>query len=380
MLLAIVICVMPPFQVYACWAQYFPIPYAALAAGVAARLACAAHRAPTITGMSFRFGAAAFLVCLAACVYQPAAMFFWVFMAIALLNSETARDRVWRYLLISFGAAGSGLAAAFVVLKIGQAACGSDVPGGRTSLLTDVWAKLQWFVREPIVNSLNFVNLPPSRRVAMIVGGIILVGVLIHFLLDRRQVAWRAAQFLAFIPLSYLPNLMVNENWASYRTQGALVALFSVYAFIALRGFAKLIPARSAAIIGRATTLIAGVATLTLALTAAYYVNTCFAFPQLQELNLIRNQIRTQDPARAKAVYFYRSHWSSSIAPIVLYDEFGLPSSCKPWVSKTSTYLVLREMNPAWAELPVIDIPWEESAEIPADSLVIDMRLLREFR
>ena len=94
---------MPPFQLYASWTVSFSVPWAALLAGYASLLAVAGMDAPR--QLFDRFAWATALLVAACLIYQPAAMFFWVFLAVALVGSVTDSGRVLRLAKAHFAVA-----------------------------------------------------------------------------------------------------------------------------------------------------------------------------------------------------------------------------------------------------------------------------------
>ncbi len=125
-LLALLVCTMPPFQLYAAWATTFAIPWAALLAGCASLLAVAGTDAPRQHYDRLVWATA--LLVAAFLTYQPAAMFFWVLLAVALAGTVADSDRAWRLARTHFAVAAVAAALAFLGYKI----CIWLVGAGRT--------------------------------------------------------------------------------------------------------------------------------------------------------------------------------------------------------------------------------------------------------
>ena len=83
---AAIMCSALPFQVHAAWATTAPFPFAAFISGIAFHLGERAFQ----DGVTKWLPAAGAALALAAAtmIYQPAAMFFWVFVAVSLLAPE----------------------------------------------------------------------------------------------------------------------------------------------------------------------------------------------------------------------------------------------------------------------------------------------------
>ena len=163
------------------------------------------------------------------------------------------------------------------------------------------------------------------------------------------------------------------ESSAFYRTQSALTFLIVVYIFLALWGYRRVFDWPAAAM---SLTAVVGLAALTSSLLAAHNVRAYFAVPQAQELELMRGYLTQRESARVSRIHIIRYTWKDSIAPTVRYDEFGLPSSAQPWAPGSMAYLVLREVNPEHASIPIEVAAAEDATRVESDDLVVDMRQL----
>jgi len=375
--LAVIVCTLPPFQVYASWAVTVFFPFAALASGEALSLA---ERAFHERRPSCKWGlvvGAVLLLLLALTIFQPAAMFFWVFAAITLFKPEASLSYVLRRFLWYTAIGFTGLLLGFSVYKLGSAMYGHMIPPLRSHLTQDIGEKALWFFRQPLTNALNLLKLSPKRWLAMSVGVFITGGLILYLQGTTKERLCKIMIALSLVPFSYLPNLVIAESWPAYRTLSALTSVIAVYAFFALWGYGR--------VLGRSVTapvLTAGLglAALTSSLLAAHNVTTYFALPQFLEIKWLRGYLAQQDLSQTRSIYVISSSWRDSIAPAVRYDEFGLPSSFPPWSSGSMVYLLLREINPERANLPVEVVPADGPINPPADALVVDMRKLAHLR
>jgi hypothetical protein len=367
--LALIITAMPAFQVYAAWATTAFYVVATLGAGCAWWLADRSYASSTPSSRWPTALAAALVLLVAITVHQSAAMFYWVFVAIAVFRPDGTPRRAAAQLFWSGSIGGGALALGFAVFKLGTRIYGtlSRLEGARQ---TFTWrGKASWFLNEPVVNALNLGKLFPGHRLAMVIALFLAVGLLLYF---RGPIRHRLQLFLMallLVPLSYAPNLLVAENWASYRTISALSGLCVVYTFLALQGFARVRPLR----VGERflTPLLGGAAVVCL-LLASRQVQIYFAGPQSRELERLGRQLRQSDLARAKGVYLIRPRRPAYAER--RYDEFGTPSSMQDWVPKPMVYLVLREIDPRWANLPVEDFGPDARLNPPSSTVVVDMR------
>ncbi len=371
-LLSLIIVMMPAFQVYAAWATTAFYLGAALVASVAftlAERACTASRAPE----QWRLAAgASFLILVALTIHQSAAMFFWVFAAIVMFKPHTTPSDVVRRLVGYCCIVGVGLILGFGVYKLGMAFYGAPVPDIRAHLTLHVGEKALWFVQSPLMDALNFTKLSPTPWLALPAAIVIGAG-FVHYL--RGTAKERLAQVLmagVLLPLAYLPNLVIAENWSSYRTQAALTSVVVVYASYALWGYIQRFPRWATTAVLTAVLSLAALAT---SLCASYNARVYFAEPQLQELQVIRRQLAQQPLSDISNVYLIGSTGQDTLAPLVRYDEFGLPSSVALWSLKSSVYCVLAEMHlEAFYSFPTQVVPPHSLIQPPPGALVVDMR------
>lgn len=377
LLVVLFLVTMPPWQVYAAWATTSLFPFAGVLTGVAALLSRCAWEAPPFPRRSWLAGGAVVFLYVALTVYQPAAMFFWVFVAIAVFQPrftvlDMIRGLVWFGLI-----AGVALALSFVTYRVGVLWHGDVLPVGRTTLVVNPWEKIQWFLREPLVDALNFLFLTPSRTLAYAVVTFLLTGLLFYF----RGGVWERIQkvilAVGLVPLSYLPNLLVAENWSSYRTQSALTSLMVLYCFFALWGYCR----RPPRVLATAVFVsILGILAFSSTTQATRNLKAGFVKPQRREWDFLRAQLLRLDLARVTKLYVIAARYTDSIAPIHRYDEFGHPSTASMWVPEPAVYFALRDIDPRLTRIPVEVVPAENAGTIPAGEGVIDMRELSGLR
>jgi hypothetical protein len=243
--------------------------------------------------------------------------------------------------------------------------------------------KLHWFFAEALTNALNFSNILPSRPVALAAAIFILLGLASYFGGWRsRPVALAVA--IGLIPLAFLPNLLTAENWASYRSQIALVSLLALYLILALQGWWKL----AIQTVGHiresfVPAWLVMVAALASAAMASYFVTAYFAWPQTLELKLVQGLLDNGTVATAHRIVIIPPDWSDTPAPGIRYDEFGQPSTNKPWAAHSIVELILRERHELRPDL-VVELatgsPDQTLAEAGPEVLVLDLRTLGEFR
>lgn len=207
---ALLLCLLPSFQVYIAWASCFPYIAAILLAGASYRFSIK----PGITGRII----AVCLLTMAFCLYQPAAMSFTFFAALDLCLSERKIDK--KRAVISLMVLGAGMFAALIASKVLPVQLyGHSLP--RSAFSYDVPVKLKWFFSEYLKNVICNFDLG-AKTVSVIISSII-----IGFGLKKIKAAGNDKFYLMFILLliAALPNLIVSESMAAYRTliAGALI-------------------------------------------------------------------------------------------------------------------------------------------------------------
>lgn len=367
--LALIIVAMPSFQVFAAWATAAACAWSCIAAEGAWRLA---SRGSLETRPRRRFGFAimAVLLLLAGIsVHQSAAMFFWVFVAIAVFRRGVTLSQAARQ-FAGYGVVGCcALVLGFAVLKVGSALVVLSTGAGRATMTLDFAQKIQWFLSEPMVNALGFAELFPRRRYCLAAAFLIVGGLLRSFggpISHRLQLGALAA---ALVPLSYAPNLAAAESAATYRTLAALTGLWIVYAFLALHGWLRTERSSRA---DRIVTVALGLGAAWCLALAAWHVHFYYARPQTLELARLRQQLRQSDLAHASGVFLILPRAPDYYSK--RYDEFGVPSTFLEWVPKPMVSLVLDEISPALSRLPVEHFPAETPVSPPPGTVLVDMR------
>jgi hypothetical protein len=387
-LITVLVCSLPAFQVYASWTVLFYSPWAAFLSAAASVLAVSAVDAPRDLKLDRVVGAVALLLT-SLLIYQPAAMFFWVLLAVALIGSAQQKGRSRRILRTHFGVAALALPLGYLVVKLGVHFVGHTTNAVRNTLTHDPVGKLDWFFREPLYGSLNLFDLTPSRLLAIVVAAVSICGI---GLLLKRQCAspllyLGAAVFL--VPLSYLPNLVVEENLATFRTRVSLSSLLALYLGIGAIGIwltardwlrPRLSETRLLAVGG-----VGLAAAVSFVAASAYFaarnVTTLFAEPQMTELRLLRSKVAALPPGVSRLAFVGAGYYEG-MTDLVLYDEYGLPSSSHIFEEAPSVFLVLQEegrLTPNEPK-PIVDIlPWDTTT-LPKDEPVVDVRGIRQFR
>jgi len=164
-------------------------------------------------------------------------MFFWVFAAVELLRPNARLADAARKFGTGLAVAFVAMIGAFLWVKSVHLYYGTDT--GRSGLNRDIVGKVEWFWNEPLPNALNLFELAPRWTLAAAIAIVAAVGIFLLHAPKRRQALGFLGIAVALVPLSYLPNLLLRENWASYRSLGSLSALFMLYTWLGFWGIVR---------------------------------------------------------------------------------------------------------------------------------------------
>ena len=355
----------PAFQVYAAWSIMALDPWGAFLGGLAFTMIGSSS-----TQSWHRITISFVILTGALAIYQPAAMMFWLFAGIAWLTSaETLNLRD----VIRAGAVmGAALTAEYALAKgLPFVLYGHANTLGRTALVTDFLQKNEWFFDQPLRDALNLPLIAPRTWVAWTVAVFITRGLWLYFPRSPITRSIRLALATILLFLAYLPNLLVAENFSTYRTQVALTSLVWLYTALALVGWLR------GTRWERALPVFAVLAVVTCAGLAARNVTLEFALPQATEYRMVAHALRESKLQGTKHFYFVLAKWNDTLAPLVRYDEFGLPSSSQPWVPRAMAWLILQARHSRYAAL--VSSASVGDGPAPPGSTVIDLgKALRE--
>jgi hypothetical protein len=202
----------------------------------------------------------------------------------------------------------------------------------------DVFAKLGWFVQYPMRHALNLWKLIPDTRFAFAMAAAISAGMILHSRWSTDGRVLRLATAAMLVPACYLPSLLVQESWSSFRSQIALVCIVFTYCVITIGSSSRTSLTRFRALALPALTVI-GI------LCALYGVTYLFALPQTRELAAAREAIAEIAPESTN-LRVVMADGSDSLAPALLYDEFGRPSTSMAWSAVDLPFVIMRELHP----------------------------------
>ncbi len=377
---AVMVVTLIPFQLWLAWSMLFLVSYAACLAVVAAILVNRAIPAPW--GKKILFLALALAILWVSLnIYQPAAMMFWAAAAMLIFLENPGLGEILRRGIYYCAAGVIGLGVAFGSMKIAQELSGTNP--ARTSLVDDILGKLAWFLREPLMNALNFQNLAATKLIGVSLGLLILAGLWLFFKGNSLQKALSIVIAGGFALLAYLPNLIIQENWPSYRTLAALSMVLFFYLYLAVKQFYAIIGSRIPWIQQQFDHIfnlgmVAGAAVLIL-LTNQYFIQR-LALPLYIEHRFLKESLASSNLAEASQIELIPPGWTDSVWPVVRYDEFGIPSSFPKWGTEPLARILLLEINPAYRDLPIHVIASKEEFSSLKGAVLIDLGNLRSYQ
>jgi len=341
---------LPSFSMYAVWATACFHVFAGIASLCAFSLAERALAARTWIGQGIRAIAALGLMVLALHTYQPTAMFYVVVVLFMLWSPNGPSPDGWRRLAFHLAIVILSLGIAFLVHL-------AYATTDRGRLDFEVAKGAWWFLTEPFAFSLPLIFFPGEIGVtpnlwwaALLIFVVTMLGYGLYLLREGTPQSrfLKIAVAFALLPLVYLPELVVQERVASYRTRGALAAAVLFLACCAICGLAgHLRTGRRWLSLAKPFVLIA---TLVLGSNLAqHHVVDYFIVPCQLEWRLIREEMTAlnlshQEPL--KEVFFLQPSRLFPVTRSLEYDEFGNVAIARPWVPQAICGLALGEVAP----------------------------------
>lgn len=360
-----IICVLnPAFQVYSAWTIDAPFSWAACLSGLSSMALARNGRNPRIDSI-FSYC----MLSMSMMVYQPSGMMFWAFAAITMWGAHNTSD-MYKFFAKSFCVMALALVTDFLASKALPRILFSNVPSFERSAIThDIYGKLTWFLSEVLPNALRLSSVGDNPLIPMAFIALIVIGIVSKYYKHPLAIPL----YIALVPLSYTPNLIVAENWPSYRSQVALCTLMALYIFLSI---CRLTRGRRFEIQSEKLMVLAVVY---LAFLAHRNVQELIVKPQVKELALIEKYLTDYKTASgtilsARSIYFVPAKWEDALVTPMLHDEFGLPSSGQPWAPAGMVWSVLRaKRHPIPAGLTNFKVGPLSQAPSSVDTLIIDM-------
>ncbi len=367
--LGLFVVALPGFALATAWATLVgPLVAISLALAAAGFAIPVGNARPTVG----RLAAAACLLAAALALYQPGAMAFLVGVAIALVRRPvsvaTLRDGLLPAALV-FVAVVAAYALVYLALPMA-------IPGGpistRASLILDPWRKLVWFAGVPLRQAINLFNLQPVPRFGFAVMGLVAAGTLLRHRHVGLGVLALGAQ-AALVVLAFLPNLVVAESWPAFRSSLPMAMTIAVLAVAAVQAIVERLAGRLA--VPLATLFIAAGAAYGLAATKEA-VDGGLVRLQQEEWRIVTAAMRDErrpeaGPGGERTIVLIPAYEVPECARWQRFDEFGLPSTARPWAARAMLRHAWREVH--GAAPPPRFVVAGANATPPEGATIVDM-------
>lgn len=342
------------------------------------------------------------LMVVAMLIYQPTSGLFWFWVAMGLLlGTDSLRQLLMRFgiALVTYFCSG---ALYYIAWKCTLELMTTEASAERSQVIHTYAAlqqKLNWFIHEVVPNSLYFGFFEQWNRsttacwyVGLFIVGIAVLGVCLAIFGrgEHRPVArlMRYLLVLLIIPLSYFPNLVVVESFATFRTRVALSSILMLLLAGALSGLLWTVFRGRWNWIGR--TLFAAVA-MGMVIKGGYNLDRYMATPQGTEYQFVVSHARQFDFTKYDnllIVHNYPRFFSIS-GQNYYYMEFGMPTSCTDptWGGGIRTLFVraMKEQELQLGQYPaeprqVMEADGFYFQPVPPRTMMMDMRELVLYR
>jgi hypothetical protein len=382
--MAVIICCMPPYQLSASWATTFPRILAVLLAIGAFQIISNGFSKNSFLPKILSSCAGVAVLVIASTIYQPDLTFFLVPMAIILFIPSGQKNfgQKLKFFLCCIIVFTVGLGLAYVTLKILTYYSPSHGTM-RTALTIDIVGKIGWYLSEPLRASLNLISLKQSTLPAVLISLFICTGLLLYYRGNLKERLGMLMLAILLVPLSYLPNLLVAENWGAYRTQLSMTTLITIYFLFSVHGWLGHLPFPTeiqSAVRKWGSPFFMGLLALVACFSASYHVTVYFALPGNIELRFLKSQLVQTELSAVKRILVIRPDSRDSIAPGITFDEFGLLSTYPPWTPEPMIRLMLRDMNLDYMKVEIKSCTADELVDTPEGTMVIDMRNINKFK
>ena len=346
LLLTLMIFTLPPFQIMVAWASACFHPFAvlfSLVAGLSLAKVDENHFPQTIIKQSRKIviGILCFLLALSS--YPPAAMFFWVVpTSIFLFDQKPWQNKVKKInFFILIGGIVMGI---YRLLLKATESIAQEFQGGIYDV--DPWStnyavKLEWFIREPLYNSMNLWNIFPSWEILLGLGMVALWMCWVKFKqrkLNKSTFFWIVFYSILFLLLSFIPNLIAKGNAPFYRCCVGLTSVVLLLVFKMIQSIAKHYDQSNKALLRWVCVLgcLTGI--------GFAFGNTLHyrALPSLKEMTFLQHELAPTDWEDYDRVYIIRNRIEQDQ---YRYDEFVAPTNIFSQNIKNLMICALRELK-----------------------------------
>ena len=238
--------------------------------------------AATVSAAAFRWGRllpaiAVVLLIAALSLYQPGALFYIALVAVSVFFGD--QRKLPRHAAIVATACAIYYAGWRILMNIANASLPAKYDGRR--FVGDVFERLKWFARAPLVEAANLWFVRPKLWIAIAVGAVILIAL-------WRE--WRSALLIAaMLPGAYGISLASYMPSTEYRTYAALEGMIALLFLLAIWRLLSRWPrvAAGALVLVAACGIVA----------AHVSIRRYFTVPDAREFRFVKDEIARQAPA-----------------------------------------------------------------------------------
>ena len=135
----------------------------------------------------------------------------------------------------SLGVAAVAAVLAYIAFELSLAIFGWD-GSRRGGLVEHPGSKASWllYIALPRALGLHYPGQYPIGALGLAVLSVILVGFALRARGDLKYAVRLGVPAVVLVPVAYAPGLLLEENWASFRTQVALTTLFGLYLVVSV--------------------------------------------------------------------------------------------------------------------------------------------------
>lgn len=210
----------------------------------------------------------------------------------------------------------------------------------RTDLVGPIQAKFDFLIKGAIPTVFDFLS--PEWGLSIFGMVVILIIMFTPILFSRKNVKSNLIVLFLVLVSVFTPSILTAENWPTNRSLYPGQWVVSSLTLISLARVCFVV-AKKLNTVRYFPILFVLLVSMVIMSSNQLLIST-MRDPQLKELQAARTEIQRLNPS--EAIEVKASIWPDSIAPWNFSDEFGIPSTCQPWVPIPFTKLILLENYP----------------------------------
>jgi hypothetical protein len=385
---------LPVFSVYASWATCCGHVYACLAAMAAFWVAEALGAEASALMRAVLALPAAAVLYVGFSIYQPAAMFYVVLLMLLLASSRWPARGGEQALRVGLHGAILlvAMAASYATYRAMTGELADVDISRRAEVTTDLYHKLGRFVLQPVGQSclpFFFVNHWPKwlmgPLVISVMGLVVPAGVYRRLQGTPRSRWLRMLGLLALLPVAYLPNLIVANDFFPHRTRPAIAVTVLFLMALASSGLLRFWIGDEARRRQVARGGLAILVAIGLVMTWLHLA-TYFIMPSQVEWGILRAEVHRAALAepQPRRVVFLMPDSRLPLGPRFIYDEFGYLASSSRWNCRGAIGLAVLDAAPgslaAYERAEVVLVPvGKEPPTAAEDTWLLNGRVLNDL-